>query len=498
MTGENKHQPHARVHEIVQLAEAGLTSRQFYRGFLPRVVTALAAHGGAIWTLDSQGQLQLQSQINLRATQLDENETAKLKHIQTVQHVVADGTPLLVPPNSHLDDPESDNPTEFSFVLAPLKQADDVIGVVEIFRSPETGSPIEDGCLQFLQEMCEIAASASLNSRQPVSEPITDEQEISATRPTQYPSWDREESYTTPQYPFPSWNEEQPTWWVLVGCLLFFSLNNFAVAPLMEVVSPNGPTAYVVYACMAMIGTQTALQAVWCVFAPYRLMDRMAGAVIIAAILPTAWVLGVLVAETMNNFAHVDWYAIRALMCLPLLAVAIQSPLWAAKYLLAWKIVAPWHYLEKMPDRTFGIGDLLIAMAVGAAVLSAAQLAVPSNSSAEEFLIPVAISAVVLALVSLVTTIPVLLATLRPKRIGWALVLLLSYGAVFTFATIVVFVFFTQRDTWAIRAGLATMAGAFFVSLTACMLLFRALGWRLHRGRHREREQEPSFGDPFT
>lgn len=483
MIGENKHRPHVRVHEIVQLAEAGLTSQQFYKAFLPRLVTALAAHGGVIWTLNSAGRLQLQSQINLQATQLGEHEAAKLKHTQTLQYALTSGTPLIVPPNSHLDDPESDNPTKFSLILAPLKHADEIIGVVEIFRSPETGSPTEQGCLQFLQQMCEIAASASLDFRGPASDSVTDKEEMCATQSAPCPLRNCRESYPTPQHAYPLWNEEQSTWWVLGGCLLFFSLNNFALAPLMEVISPNAPAAYVVYACMAMIGTQIALHAIWCVFAPYSLTDRIAGAVIMAAVLPTAWVLGVVAAEAANNFAHVDWDAIRALMCLPLLAVAIQSPLWAAQYLLGWKTVAPWHYLEKMPDRTFRIADLLIAMAIGAIVLSAAQLGAPSDSPTEEFLIPVAISAVVLALVSLVTTIPVLWATLRPKRIGWALGLLLLYGAVSTFATIVVFVFITQRDTWALRAGLATMACAFFASLTACMLLFRTVGWRLYSRR---------------
>ena len=483
MIGENKHQPHVRVHEIVQFAEAGLTAQQFYRAFLPRVVTALPAHGGAIWTRAPQGQLQLQAQINLQATRLQEDEAAQSKHTQILRHVVTNGTPLCVPPRSSSDDPGPDNPTDFLLVLAPLKQADEVIGVVEIFRSPKIDSPTEQGCLQFLEQMCEIAASASLDFAQSASEPVTAGEEIYATRPVQYPSQDRGESCTTPQYPYASWNEEQRVWWVVGGCLLFFSLNNVAVAPLMEVISPNGPAAYLVYACMAMIGTQMALQAVWCVFAPYSLTGRIAGGVLMAAILPTAWGLGVILAETMNNFAYVDWYAIRALMCLPLLAVAIQSPLWAAKYLLGWKIVAPWHYLEKMPDRTFRIADLLIAMAIGAVALSAAQLGAPSDSPTEEFLIPVAITAVVLALVSLVTTIPVLFATLRPKRIGWALVLLMLYGAAFTFVTIVVFVFCTQRDTWAIRAGLATMACGFFASLAACMLLFRTAGWRLHLSR---------------
>ncbi len=483
MTGENKHQIRARVDEIVQLAEAGLTARQFYRGFLPRVVTALAAHGGAIWTLDSHGQLQQQSQINLQATQLREDDAAQLKHARTLQHVVTNGAPLLVPPHSCLDDPESGNPTEFLLVLAPLKQAGEVVGIVEIFRRPESGPPTEEGCLQFLQQMCEIAASASYNSQQPASDPVTDGEEICTTRMDPYPYWSREEVCTTGRRPYAAWNEEQGTWWVLGGCLLFFSLNNVAVAPLMEVISPNGPAAYVVYACMAVIGAQMALAAVWCVFAPCHLIEKIAGAVVMAAVLPTAWIAGVVLAETMNNFAHVDWYAIRALMCLPLLAVAIQSPLWAAKYLLGWRIVVPWHYLEKMPDRTFGIRDLLIAMAIGAAVLSAAQLAAPPNSSTEEFLVPVAISAVVLALVSLMTTIPVLLATMRPRRIGWSLGLLLSYGAVLTFAAIVVFAIVTQRDTWANRIGLATMAGGFFVCLTACMLLFRALGWRLQLSR---------------
>ena len=58
------------VNEISQLAKSDVAPEAFYGEFLPRVVSALAAIGGAVWVLEAQGRLTLGYQINLQETQL--------------------------------------------------------------------------------------------------------------------------------------------------------------------------------------------------------------------------------------------------------------------------------------------------------------------------------------------------------------------------------------------------------------------------------------------
>ena len=56
--------------EISQLSRQNVAPGQFYGEFLNRVVSALAAIGGVVWTTGENGQLALQYQLNLQQTGL--------------------------------------------------------------------------------------------------------------------------------------------------------------------------------------------------------------------------------------------------------------------------------------------------------------------------------------------------------------------------------------------------------------------------------------------
>src|SRR5260370_30318152 len=57
------------VSEIEGLSRSEISHGEFYEGFLHRVVAALAAIGGAIWTRDDGGRLKLSYQMNFQQTQ---------------------------------------------------------------------------------------------------------------------------------------------------------------------------------------------------------------------------------------------------------------------------------------------------------------------------------------------------------------------------------------------------------------------------------------------
>ena len=65
---QTKQQIRGLVGEIAQLARQDIGAAEFYSEFLNRVVTALAAVGGAVWTVAEGGGLQLEYQVNLRET----------------------------------------------------------------------------------------------------------------------------------------------------------------------------------------------------------------------------------------------------------------------------------------------------------------------------------------------------------------------------------------------------------------------------------------------
>ncbi len=146
------------VSEIEGLSRAEISHAEFYEGFLHRIVSALAAIGGAIWTRDDTGRLSLSYQMNLQQTQLAESEENQQRHGMLLHKVANDGEAILVQPHSgEGQDGQAANPTEFLLVLAALKSDKEVQGVVEIFQRPGNRPTVERGYLRFLTQMCELA-----------------------------------------------------------------------------------------------------------------------------------------------------------------------------------------------------------------------------------------------------------------------------------------------------------------------------------------------------
>ena len=145
------------VSEIEGLARAEISPEEFYEGFLHRVVAALAAVGGAVWTLDEDGRLALSSQSNLAETRLHESEEDQHKHGKLLRKVLSSGEGTVVQPRFASPDDDSGNPTDALLVLAILKSDTEVRGLVEIFQRSGGRPAVERGYLRFLMQMCDLA-----------------------------------------------------------------------------------------------------------------------------------------------------------------------------------------------------------------------------------------------------------------------------------------------------------------------------------------------------
>ncbi|HEV2970044.1 MAG TPA: biotin/lipoyl-binding protein [Pirellulales bacterium] len=155
---QTRQQLRTLVHEIEGLSRSEMSPGEFYEGFLTRVVTALAAIGGAIWTLDEGGGLKLAYQMNLQQARLGDNEDDQLRHGRLLHKVAADGQGLLVQPHSgDGENGEAANPTEFLLVLGALKSDQEVQGIVEVFQRAGGRPTVERGYLRFLMQMCDLA-----------------------------------------------------------------------------------------------------------------------------------------------------------------------------------------------------------------------------------------------------------------------------------------------------------------------------------------------------
>ncbi|QDU54858.1 efflux RND transporter periplasmic adaptor subunit [Aeoliella mucimassa] len=158
-----KREIQAIVQQIAEMSRADVSVEQFYDEFLNKVVAALAAVGGAVWSLSGNG-LQLTYQINLRNSGLVDNPIGQEQHGRLLQRTLASEEGLLVAPHSGaaLDTDAADehvaaNPTEYLLVLVPVHNDQGPQGVVEVFQRPGARPATQRGYLRFLQQTCDLA-----------------------------------------------------------------------------------------------------------------------------------------------------------------------------------------------------------------------------------------------------------------------------------------------------------------------------------------------------
>lgn len=156
---DTKAQIRGLVNEIATLAKSGATAEEFYPELLGRVITALAAAGGAIWLLDDDSQLRLQYQINAEPSILAEDTDDSVRHRRLISRVANAGQSMLIPPYSGTSDADAEgNPTKYLLVVGALAHDGQKDGLIEIFQRPDTAPETQRGYLRFVEQMCSLAA----------------------------------------------------------------------------------------------------------------------------------------------------------------------------------------------------------------------------------------------------------------------------------------------------------------------------------------------------
>ena len=151
-----KQQIRGLVSEIAQLAKSELEPGEFYAAFMQKIVSALAAHGGAVWSMSDAGDASILYQINIAGDLLDDDSEDAVRHKKLLQVVTHSNEAQLIPPNSGFgEDGAIGNPTDHLLVLAPLAGEQGVEAVVEVFQRPNAQPATQRGYLRFLVQMCE-------------------------------------------------------------------------------------------------------------------------------------------------------------------------------------------------------------------------------------------------------------------------------------------------------------------------------------------------------
>ncbi|MCH5375119.1 MAG: hemolysin D, partial [Planctomycetes bacterium] len=155
---QTKQQIRGLVSEIAQLSKSELDAEEYYPAFLEKVVSALAATGGAIWVVREGRRLDLAYQIRMSETLLDAESEDARRHFGLLSQATASGEPRLIPPQSGGGDEQAiGNPTRYLLVLAPLRSDNQIEGLVEIFQRPDTQPVTQRGYLKFVVQMCDLA-----------------------------------------------------------------------------------------------------------------------------------------------------------------------------------------------------------------------------------------------------------------------------------------------------------------------------------------------------
>jgi hypothetical protein len=156
------------VEEIAKLSETDLAPSEYYGEFLQRVLTAVAAPAGAIWIKTPQGHLQLQYQVNLRQVGIDKTDTDRQTHDELLRMATQTARPQLVPPHSGIGPGEEGraapgNPTDYVILIAPILVDKVIAGLVEVWQDADRNPNAQQGFLQFITRMAELASSYTRN-----------------------------------------------------------------------------------------------------------------------------------------------------------------------------------------------------------------------------------------------------------------------------------------------------------------------------------------------
>ena len=154
---QTKQQIRGLVQQIAQLSRSDIEAEDFYSQVLHKIVTALAAVGGAVWTITPDKKLKLDYQININRELLEPSSADAQRHLRLLQSVIATKEPKLAPPQSGGAEPNSPgNPTNALLVLAPMLTDDSVEGVLEVFQRPDSQPASQQGYLRFLIQMSQL------------------------------------------------------------------------------------------------------------------------------------------------------------------------------------------------------------------------------------------------------------------------------------------------------------------------------------------------------
>jgi hypothetical protein len=155
--------------EIARISESDMAPPEYYGKFLELLLQALQAPAGAIWIRTPQGNLVLQCQASIREVGIDRTPEDRAMHDELLRQAALQGKPIIIPPQTSRvlegDGTIAGNPTPYVVLLAPILYEKEVVGLVEIWHSPQHAAQVQKNFLAFILKMTLFAQTFTRNHR---------------------------------------------------------------------------------------------------------------------------------------------------------------------------------------------------------------------------------------------------------------------------------------------------------------------------------------------
>jgi hypothetical protein len=266
-----------------------------------------------------------------------------------------------------------------------------------------------------------------------------------------------------------------PSWFPLLMFALVVTGANLAVVPLIDVFNTRSLGLIFPITCLGVMLAEGFILAAWLVWGAGSFFKRLLIHWAAVAWLALAWLLGAILddgfsGEVRDGLENVPFV-------LPLLSVAIQLPLWIARYYFGWRLID--RCGDPSPEKPLGIRDLLVATSIVA--VSLALIRLPEDWAGEDAWMAWGIIVPALAGISLVSVLPVAVWMLHVRNLAIGLVCIPVQTTIAIVVTLIV-VAMMER----IVLGQALVTGAlvvgFAATLSVAALAARAAGYRLQIG----------------
>ena len=145
------------VNEITELSKSEAKAAEYYPAVLQRIISALAASGGAVWLVDDEGSMRLAHQIQMDPSLMQANNQEAMLHGRLLTRLFSQGRAELIPPMSGSGEESGEgNPTRFLLVTAPLLSNKQPVGLLEVMQRPDSPAEAQRGYLRFLEHMTKL------------------------------------------------------------------------------------------------------------------------------------------------------------------------------------------------------------------------------------------------------------------------------------------------------------------------------------------------------